>query len=270
MKGNRHDFKFNLPDSEGLTKTCCAFANSLGGFVVVGVKDRGGRFLVVGIQPDGEIAKKFADKLDATPAIEFSPPRMVNVPGGTKVLYVFHVPTSLRRPHLPRSRDKRIFWKRTPGGCEQMSREEIEEQFLRYEERRDKLKLLFVELLLNRENLTDISRVKDGQYSLMTLETGVLDRLLVDVYSVLQAERRLVRILLTLRNQIQIINANAKIFFTKMASPRTDGEQVAAEYQTFMRSKEKLLVPLMTEALQILQNRFGLRDPLAEEEQPGT
>jgi len=150
-----------------------------------------------------------------------------------------------------------------------MSREEIEEQFLRYEERRDKLKLLFVELLLNRENLTDISRVKDGQYSLMTLETGVLDRLLVDVYSVLQAERRLVRILLTLRTQIQIINANAKIFFTKMALPRTDGKQVAAEYQTFMRSKEKLLVPLMTEALQILQNRFGLRDPLAEEEQTG-
>ena len=54
-----------------------------------------------------------------------------------------------------------------------------------------------------------------------------------------------------------------------MALPRTDGKQVAAEYQTFMRSKEKLLVPLMTEALQILQNRFGLRDPLAEEEQTG-
>ena len=58
-EGERHDFKFNLPDADNLTKICCAFANSQGGFVVLGVKERSHRFLVEGIDPDGEVAKKF-------------------------------------------------------------------------------------------------------------------------------------------------------------------------------------------------------------------
>ena len=51
-EGERHDFKFQLPDAGTLTKIACALANSQGGFVVVGVKDRSGRFFVEGIQPD--------------------------------------------------------------------------------------------------------------------------------------------------------------------------------------------------------------------------
>jgi predicted HTH transcriptional regulator len=80
-EGERHDFKFNLPDATNLTKICCAFANSLGGVVVVGIKDRSGHFVVEGINPDGEIAKKFSDKVKAVPSVEYVGPRVVAVPG---------------------------------------------------------------------------------------------------------------------------------------------------------------------------------------------
>src|SRR5207247_507807 len=142
------DFKFNLPDAGNLTKICCAFANSQGGFVVVGVKELAGGFHVEGIAPDGELAKRFADKLHAVPSIDFSSPRDISVPGTSKMIYVFHIPRSAVRPHIPQAPDKGLFWKRTPGGCEHMTYDEIQEQFLRYEERREKLKLLFIELLL--------------------------------------------------------------------------------------------------------------------------
>ena len=212
-EGERHDFKLDLPASENLTKLACAFANSQGGFVVVGVKDRSGHFVVEGIAPDGEIAKKFADKLRATPSVAFSGPRDIEIPDSANVLYVFHVPQSPTRPHISGLPGKGSFWKRTPGGCEQMTYEEIREQFLGYEERRDKLKLLFLELILNREHLQEMSASKEDEYSLLTLDSGVLDRLLVDAYSVVKADDRLIQILLTLRTNIRVMNTKSQIFW---------------------------------------------------------
>ena len=267
-EGERHDFKFNLPDADNLTKICCAFANSQGGFVVLGVKERSHRFLVEGIDPDGEVAKTFADKVHAVPSIDFSSPCDISLPGTSKLIYVFHIPRSAQRPHIPQASDKRSFWKRTPGGCEPMSYEEIQEQFLRYEERRDKLKLLFIELLLNREHLQQVSAIEAGTYSLLTLDSSVLDRLLVDTYSVVQGEHQLIRILLTLRSQIRVTNAKARIFFSQMAQPLTGQNEIVAAHNQFMKQKAEFLLPLIAQAIDILEKRFGLTDPLPNEPPP--
>ncbi len=260
-EGERHDFKFNLPDANSLTKVACAFANSQGGFVVVGVKDRSGHFLVEGIGPDGEIAKKFSDKIHAAPSVSFSSPRDINVPQTSKVLYVFHIPPSPERPHMPRERDKGIFWKRTPGGCEAMSYDEIREQFLRYEERREKVKLLLIELLFNREALQEMAMVSEGAYSLVTLDSSVLDRLLVDTYSVVQSEPRLIQILLTLRRSIRIINAKTQIFFTQMALPLNNQSALVEAQGRYLNDRAAFLLPLIREAIETLKARFGLIDP---------
>lgn len=45
VETDHHDFKHQLPDGDALTKACCAFANSLGGFMVVGVKQRSSRWI---------------------------------------------------------------------------------------------------------------------------------------------------------------------------------------------------------------------------------
>jgi hypothetical protein len=258
--------KFNLPDGDNLTKICCAFANSLGGFVVVGVKDRSGHFLVEGIESDSEIAKKFGDKLHAEPSIDFASPIALPIPKNSNVLYVFHVAQSPRRPHITRKPDQRIFWKRTPAGCEQMTFSEIREQFLRYEERRDKLKLLFIELLVNREDLNGASRIEGSDtYSLVTLDSSVLDRLLVDTYSVIQGEHQLIRILLTMRGQIRLANTKAKIFFGQMALPLSNTKEIVASHNQYMKERATFILPLITEAIGILENRLGLTDPLPNE-----
>lgn len=264
-EGERHDFKLNLPDATNLTKICCAFANSLGGVVVVGVKDRSGHFVVEGVNPDSEIAKKFSDKVKATPSVEYVGPRIVAVPSNPKLLYVFHVPQSGVRPHVPQVPDQRLFWKRTPGGCEIMSYDEIQEQFLRFEERRDKLKLLFIELMVNRENLQSYRSIEAGQYSLVILDSNVLDRLLVDTYSVVQAESRLIQILITLRTQIRVANVKAQIFFSQMALPLDGKSELSTKHNQFMIEKADFLLPLISEALDILEKRFGMTDPFPDD-----
>lgn len=262
-EGERHDFKYNLPDAHNLTKLCCSFANSQGGFIIVGVKERSGHFLVEGISPDIEIAKKFGDKLNVIPTIEYSSPVLINCPSSAdKVLYVFEVPASLIRPHIPSEADKRVFWKRTPAGCEQMTYNEIQEQFLRTEERREKLKLLYIELLLNNEALVGMSRVLNNHYSLVTLDKNVLDRLLVDTYSVVQGQTELLRILLTLRSEIAIINNKSKIFFSQMALPLANNAQIVAEQNDFIKQKATALLPLIKQALEILGTQFHLKNPL--------
>jgi len=262
-ESERHDFKFNLPDTGTLTKICCAFANSLGGFIVVGVKERSGHFLVEGLAPDRELAKKFADKLHPVPSIDFAGPRVIGIPGALRFVYAFHIPRSAFRPHMPREVGKGLFWKRTPGGCEPMTHDEVYEQFLRHEERRDKLKLLFVELLLNRENLQSMSTAEANKYSLITLDNAVLDRLLVDTYSVVQTEPRLVQILLTLRTHIRGTNAKTQMFFSKMALPLSGQEALAAKHNQFMKEKAEFLSPLIDEAIGVLKKRFGLVDPFS-------
>src|SRR6202030_4117842 len=72
-ESDRHDFKFNLAELHNATKICCAFANTFGGFIVVGVKDASaGRFDILGLDPDKEFYGKFVSKVKAEPDIAIS------------------------------------------------------------------------------------------------------------------------------------------------------------------------------------------------------
>src|SRR5205814_1623657 len=147
VETDRHDFKYGLPPAENVTKLCCGLANSRGGFVILGVKERSGHHVPEGIDQDSEVAHDFGQKLKGDPSIYFEPPRMLHTANPSKVLYVFHVPLSGERPHYDPLAQK--FWKRTNTGSEAMTLDEIRSQFMNYEERRSLLKLLFIELLEN-------------------------------------------------------------------------------------------------------------------------
>jgi hypothetical protein len=101
-ESDRHDFEFGLADPRNATKICCAFANTFGGFIVVGVKDISRpKFEIIGLDPDKELYGNFLAKVKADPNIDISPPKAIRIPGSAKLLYVFEVAQSTRRPHLP-------------------------------------------------------------------------------------------------------------------------------------------------------------------------
>ncbi|MFC0429433.1 helix-turn-helix domain-containing protein [Kutzneria buriramensis] len=267
VESYRHDFKGMLPSPDELTKLCCAFVNTEGGFVVVGVhQQKGGQFDPRGIPPSTEIASEFGQKLKAVPTIPFEVPLPILLPNSSNLIYVFHVPRSLERPHLPLLADKRIFWKRTNTGNEQMSLEEIRAQFRNYEEMRDKLKLLFIELVQNREVLQEVAHVDLGTYSLQTLDNDVLDRLLVDVYSLIQDDVELTRALLLIRQQIRAANSKTQIFFRQLSIPSVSYDNLIVNHLKFMQAVEAVLLPAIEQAVYILKERYGLRDPFAEAE----
>lgn len=176
-----YDFKTNIPDASTLTKICCAFANTKGGFVIVGIKEDGPSFKIEGIDKDKDLANEFGQKLHPASTIYFDSPKIIEIPHSSKVLAVFHIPLSPGRPHIPAQIDKRIFYKRTNAGNEPMTYEEIRMSFHNYEERREKLKLLYTELVLN-SGLLGAMKVKNisqmNPQSLVTLDSTVITSLL--------------------------------------------------------------------------------------------
>jgi hypothetical protein len=132
-ESERHDFKSDLPPPSELTKDCCAFANSSGGFIILGVKESGRGFRIEGVCRDKDLANRFGQKLHALPTNpHFNLAPFIPIPNSDKVLAVVEILKVSRGPYIPASKDQRIFWKRTNSGNEQMSYEEIEEAFRKY------------------------------------------------------------------------------------------------------------------------------------------
>src|SRR5260370_259267 len=146
-ESDRHDFKLGLQDHKNTAKICCAFANSVGGFLIYGVRQRSSSFIPEGIEADSEFSAKLRQRIKADPHVDISLPRLVPVPSARKrLIYVFEVPSSARRPHLPSVPEDRFFWKRSNSTCERMTLEEIRYQMLSYEEKKEKLILLVIDL----------------------------------------------------------------------------------------------------------------------------
>jgi predicted HTH transcriptional regulator len=80
-----HDFKFDIRGIKDLNKLCCAFANTRGGFVIIGVKENGNKnFSIEGIEPDKELFSKFIQKIHTEPAIDVDIPKIVDIPDKEK------------------------------------------------------------------------------------------------------------------------------------------------------------------------------------------
>lgn len=271
-ESDKHDFKNELPESFTLTKVCCAFANTKGGFIVVGIKEVNSRFVIEGITNDKELAHDFGQKIRASPTIDFDLPKIIPIPDSHKVLAVFHIPLSPERPHIPSQEDKRIFLKRTNQGNEHMTYEEIRMSFLNYEERREKLKLLYLELLSNIEQLKamKIDRASDETsqiyYSLVTLDSTIISSLLTDLYTIIGKNKDLVTALFTIRENIKVTNNKTRIFFSQAALPLSNLPQLAKEHNEFINQKAEVLKPLIEKAIRILEEKFALKNPLLEQD----
>jgi predicted HTH transcriptional regulator len=215
------NLKKDFPHADGVTDAICSFANTRGGFYILGISDK--NFQIEGVEQDPELSHIFRQKIHADPYIHFFGPNLIPLPTSNKVVPVFYIPLSNDRPHLPSRKDRRVFWKRINGGKEQITYLEILMAFQGYEERREKIKLLYVELLSNKFSLQSILDTTNSEnqstYSPSTLEYNTLNTLLSDLYSIIGKNNQLIKDLLAIRFAFNAINNESKMFFREISIP---------------------------------------------------
>lgn len=263
-ESDRHDFKLNLPEGIGLTKLCCAFANTAGGFVIIGVKDSDA-FDPIGITPDKELYGRLLSKIKATPDIAVSVPLIISVPETPKVIYVFEVAQSTRRPHLPAAADQRVFWKRQGSDCVQMTLEEIRFQMSSYEEKLEKLTLLLIDLRLKARSLEKQAILEDGFYNGDVFSFEIIDRVVAESYSLLKEDLNTIGALDTFRSRLQLVNAVKQKMIATLALSYDEGHKNRIINEVRDVAKDQLAgIVLLTEQIErSFKEKFGIDSPYA-------
>jgi hypothetical protein len=272
---DKFDLKKDIPhkrdknDRERLEKSACAFANTEGGFLVFGIKDE--RSLsyedrIVGIDANRDFPREFGDKLsNIEPHLYYdfrNPP--IFIPDTNNVIHIVKIDQSPERPHRTSNRE---FYFRTNKGNEIMSYQQVKESFLGEEQRRQKLRLLFIEILTNRElcqSLTVSEENINEQYSLIKLDASALQTLLVDTYPIIIKETELIRLLVGIREQIRAMNNETQIFYSQICLPITTRKDIVKSHNEFIYSMVQRVVPLLDRALEILKEKYGLINPFEQ------
>ena len=265
------DFKEMLPDSRneveklGLSKTCCAFANSSGGFLVFGVKDakavKAGEDRLQGFSPNYDFPEQFGSyPQKCSPGIAWdfkNPPISLN---NGNVLHVILILRSWNAPHCLEIPGKgsdhlRCFTKRTNKGNEDMSYEEIRMSFLQYYEKRLKLQLLRAELQTIKDNAVRLRRHGEsaagppplGEFSLTVLETT-----LADTYTIIMSNILLLDHLKQIRNMCGQVNNKLQSILPVYHMPMSDPKTIFLKHNTDVTNFCEGIISTAQSALQEL------------------
>lgn len=264
FEGDRHDFKYNLAGLHDATKICCAFANTFGGFIIVGVKDAvPTQFEIVGLEPNKELYGHFRAKVKADPDIDIPPPKAIEIPDSDKLLYVFEIPQSPRPPHLPSAADRRFFWKRHGSDCTQMTLEEIRYQMNLYEEKREKLSLLLIDLHHKLRSIGIDASTPDGHYSGTIYSFEIIDRVVVETYAILREDVNIFGYLDTIKQQLSLLNAEKQIMLTFLTlSYAPDAKNSVINGYRELAKRVLPAVTLLSEQIErSLNERLGIVNP---------
>ena len=145
-----------------------------------------------------------------------------------------------------------------------MSYQQVKDSFLGEEQRRQKLRLLFIELLVNREYCSAMvigqEHVQE-QYSLVTLDATVLQTLLVDTYPIIINNTEMVRLLLRIRGEIHMMNNENKIFYSKICLPVSNLRNIVTDHNEYINNSVQKLILLLDRSLEILRENYGFVNP---------
>lgn len=235
-ESEQFDLKEMLPDSRNeaekwrLRKTCCAFANSAGGFLIFGVKDDRALPIadrLVGVDAQMDFFEHFgAHPSNCTPSIEWDFLRpSLPLPNG-KVVHVVHIPRSWQAPHWidDLKNEGKHFVKRTNKGNEVMSYEEVKMAYLQYYEKRLKLQLLRAELETIRTTARTFIVAPPGPQNfgdVGELGVTVIETVLSDTYTILVAYPDVYADISAIRQQCRIMNSRSIRLYQSLGdSPR--------------------------------------------------
>ncbi|MFC2017150.1 helix-turn-helix domain-containing protein [Chloroflexota bacterium] len=270
---DKFDFKEDLPykndrnGNERLEKSVCAFANTEGGFLIFGIKDDRSlpyKDRIIGIDPKKDFPKEFGDKLsNIEPHLyyEFRNPA-ISMPGSNNIIHIVKIPQSPESPHWT---SKKGFEFRTNKGNEVMNYQQVKQSFLNEEQKRQKLRLLLIELTSNRQLCDGMIMAEDkieGYHSLVTLDSNVLQTLLVDAYSIIINDDELVSILFRLKGTIRLMNNEMQIFISKVSLPSTGMKKTVRDHNEFVKGQVENIIPLFDRALEILVEKYGFSNLL--------
>jgi hypothetical protein len=269
MEGDNFDFKYAIKSKEpserdNLIQTVCAFANTKGGFLVYGVhRNSNGKNEIRGLEKYDNYSRDFGDKISSIdPTVYFVASKFISIPDTDKILFVTHIPLSPQRPHMT---DKGNFYYRTNKGNEIMGHSEVKDEFLRFEERRHKLRLLYSELITNKE-IAETLVTNDAElgrkYPITEFQTDVIINLLPDVYYLIQDNRDLLRALLDLR--IKMEQTKSRVQLAKSAALQSNAAVTIALSTEINLMVKVHVLPRITEIRTILEKQYHIKNPFQE------
>jgi hypothetical protein len=189
------------------------------------------------------------------------------------VLFIAQILQSSERPHMYNGR----FYYRTNKGNDIMNYQQVKEAFLRYEERKSKLKLLYIEIFSNsiiaHEILWTSNKVISHNYSTgerflpyspLKFEVTVMSALLPDVFSIIQEDNELLEILLRLRLQLSTINSEISVFHS--LEPERMEFQSRTHNDYIRKNVAEYALPLMDRIMQKMESRYRLVIPFPNRE----
>lgn len=264
------DLKAMLPqrgDENGkhrLRKSCAAFANTKGGFLVFGVSDDNTKppvQRVVGIDASVNFPTEFGNfPASCEPTVEWEPRNPALAVGNVRLVHVVFIPQSWKAPHAVEDGDGWVFPKRTSKGTEPMSYAEVQQMFLGYYEKRLKLQLLRAELVQLAE-LSDRIGISSSEQAfvsshLPTLDLQVIETVLSDTYSITHSHREFVNCIALLRPIVRSLNGYIDTIRMSVAVYPAGGQFRVNTYLSTVVALQSQLKNLATQAITELDKIF--------------
>lgn len=235
-----------------IRRTACSMANTGGGLILFGVKDRkvavaAPEDRITGIRIGGDLLKEFGNKIESVqPEIYFEAvPQVLPLPTDlSRGVFVVYIPQSQRRPHMVEG----IYYRRGEGGSAvAMSHYEVREQMMNTEDRKQKVNLLRLELAQYNEIAT---YVQGGiSYTFYRFDVNAFKVLLAEVCSLIPSD--LLRALLNVPLKANLMNRRLdNIHDNYKPIVVADIDRELREFQEFCAkcetSLEKIFGPLGT------------------------
>lgn len=250
----------DLKSKTRLTKSCCAFSNGRGGFLIFGIKDDKGlnrNERIIGVDSSIDFPEQFGNyprRASNTIDWDFNNPGIKLSSG--RIIHIVQIYPSRFGPQAMEIDENWVFYKRTNKGNEPMSYHEIKNDFLNVYEKRLKLNLLETEILEIIEKSQGMIIPEDkiaSSHTLLSYDLNILSNVLLDTYTVLIEEPSLIPLLKKLKNECDIIETKTRMFLNGVNLPLSNKASVTKSHNQFIHQRIPDVIDIAEQCLQSIK-----------------